>query len=293
MKVTRWAAAAALGATLSAPATALAADDTSAASVPAAAGVHPGLAYEGRSYDLFVPDAAPRAFVLALHNYQHTPQTLEDVSGIFALAAAHDWVVVVPAGIQRSWNAGVCCGFATAHDLADEQRLTELDDHVADALHIPALPRFAVGLSNGGMMAARMSCDGVGGFTAVVLVSANLELDGCSAFSSQVLVVRGGHDRSVPIEGARYNAHLATHLHSDGYLLGTWRGLMGGCRQTTTSTRTVVQILLHCGNGSYLRYVEDRTGGHVWFAHRRHDAVDTNSLLRTFIDEHAPPVRAT
>ncbi|HVU72572.1 MAG TPA: hypothetical protein VHE83_06395 [Mycobacteriales bacterium] len=292
MDARRWAralVAVAAAGLLSAFAAPAAADDGAAnAAVPAVAGTYQGLAFEGRAYDLFVPDTPPRAFVLALHNYQHTPQTLEATSGIFALAARHAWVVAVPAGIGRSWNAGFCCGSAAAQGFDDEHRLAELEEHVTGALGISDLPRFALGLSNGGMMAARMSCDGIGRFTGVVLVSANLQVDDCPAFTSQVLVVRGGRDRSVPIAGARYSAYLATHLHSDGYLLGTWRRLVGGCRNTATASRAVLQDVLRCRGGAYLRYVEDRRGGHVWFAHRRHDAVDTNTLLRTFIDEHAP-----
>lgn len=123
-----------------------------------------------------------------------------DAAAGFGFADVDGVLVAAPDGVDRSWNAGACCGPAHERGVDDVARLDAL---VANLVaHHGADPRrvYAVGFSNGAMMAYAWACRsrtlaGIG------VVSGALVTPCPDPGPVAVVAVHGYADRSVPIGG--------------------------------------------------------------------------------------------
>ena len=117
----------------------------------------------------------------------------------FERIADRDGVLVVyPEGIGNSWNAGSCCGTASAQDVDDLQFVAVLLDELETRLCVDTDRVYATGLSNGGHMAHHLGCDLSARIAAIAPV-AGLMLDSSCDPSRPVPVfdVHGDRDRIV------------------------------------------------------------------------------------------------
>ncbi|MGC9665444.1 alpha/beta hydrolase family esterase [Planosporangium sp. 12N6] len=77
-------------------------------------------------------------------------------------------ILVYPAGVARSWNAGFCCHRAQESGVDDVAFLTAVVTHVlATQADAASGQVYLAGYSNGGKMALRMACEAPGLFAAV------------------------------------------------------------------------------------------------------------------------------
>ena len=71
-----------------------------------------------RQVELDVPPGYdPTAFtplVIALHGFTRDVSDIRAISHLSDVGAARGFLVAYPQGVQNSWNAGACCGEATA-----------------------------------------------------------------------------------------------------------------------------------------------------------------------------------
>jgi polyhydroxybutyrate depolymerase len=105
--------------------------------------------------------------------------------------------LVYPAGYQKSWNAGGCCGAAAAANVDDTGFLKALVARV-DPGH--AHPIYLVGYSNGGRLAYRMACGDPGVFDEIAVVKADPQ-PGCAVTRPQtILQVAAKNDTAVPYQ---------------------------------------------------------------------------------------------
>ena len=124
-----------------------------------------------RSYDVYVGTSvkagAAVPLVVNMHGLTNTPALQAQFSQMNPVADANGFVVVYPAGLNASFNAGNCCG---------ESALTGVDDVgfvravVADAeskICIDQKRVYETGFSNGGMMAYELACNAADLFAAV------------------------------------------------------------------------------------------------------------------------------
>jgi polyhydroxybutyrate depolymerase len=118
-----------------------------------------------RNYYLHIPphtNTEPLPVVLSLHGgggnaEQHRENTSMDS------AANHDgYIAVYPNGSGRlserllAWNAGNCCAYAQTHQIDDVPFIASLIDDLKQRANIDIRRIYAVGHSNGGMMAHRL-----------------------------------------------------------------------------------------------------------------------------------------
>ena len=127
------------------------------------------LAFGGgtRHYVLHLPpDYAkhvPLPLVLAFHGGGGDAAAFQSAAGLDAQADALGWAVVYPEGsghLDRrllTWNAGTCCGSALAERVDDVGFALALLADLARDLDLDRTRVYAVGHSNGGMMAYRLA----------------------------------------------------------------------------------------------------------------------------------------
>ncbi len=178
--------------------------------------------FGGREMLVYLPPqlAAPgqRALVIVLHGGLGNAQRIESEqseSGLRmdALAQANGFVVAYLNGTpaarlfgadKLAWNAGGgCCGLAAQASVDDVSYIRNAARHLAAEYGVDHERVFAIGHSNGAMMAQLMLCE-TDAFAAIVAISGPLNIDGDScpgARGRRVLALHGALDQNVPIAG--------------------------------------------------------------------------------------------
>src|SRR4051794_31635504 len=115
-------------------------------------------------YPTKVPDG-PASLVIGLHGGLGSGRQFEENTGFDAVADSNGFIVVYPDGIGgvmgdqdlRTWNAGNCCGPARQQNVDDVGFISALIDHLSSTMAIDEDRVYAVGHSNGGIMAYRLA----------------------------------------------------------------------------------------------------------------------------------------
>ena len=124
--------------------------------------------------------AARTPLVLNFHGLTSNPEQQVFFSGMNAKADAEGFILVYPAGVQSSWNAGACCGAAIDQNIDDVGFVRALVAQLSATLCIDERRIYATGMSNGGFMSHRLACEAADLFAAVAPVSAVNGMDTCT-----------------------------------------------------------------------------------------------------------------
>ena len=221
-----------------------------------------------RSYRLYVPRASgPLALVVALHGGLGNGDQLADTSQFEPLAEREGFAVVFPDGVGATWNAGACCGGAVNRKIDDVVFLRALADEIADEVPIDRTRIFAVGHSNGAMMAFRLGCEASDVFSKIVPVAGSLEIDRCAATRAvALLALHGDADRNHPIGGGigdRSIANVSYRSMADS--LATWTRAMS-CGPSNESVAGPLRTTSWsgCRDGVTVDYVVIAGADHPW-----------------------------
>jgi polyhydroxybutyrate depolymerase len=120
------------------------------------------LTFDGlsRSYLISRPSTTsdtPLPVLVELHGSAVTPATEEQRSGF--LTTTGPAILVYPAGVGESWNAGACCHVAQTDNIDDVGFITAVVQSVlAGQPDAAANQVYLAGYSNGAKMAFRMAC---------------------------------------------------------------------------------------------------------------------------------------
>jgi polyhydroxybutyrate depolymerase len=133
---------------------------------------HDGLT---RSFIVHVPAAydntRPIPLVLNFHGATMTAALQQRTTGMDAKADEAGFVVVYPEGVDRSWNAGACCGEAASNDIDDVGFARALVGYTRGRVCIDPNRIYATGFSNGGRMSYRLGCEAADLFAAIAPVA--------------------------------------------------------------------------------------------------------------------------
>jgi polyhydroxybutyrate depolymerase len=144
--------------------------------------------------------------VLVLHPLLLTHKDMRKLVKIEPHAddAEHGFIALFPNGMDRSWNAGECCGKAKDKKIDDVGFIKDLLAHVASKWCVDPARLYSMGFSNGAFLSHRLACELPGGVRAIVPVAGTLgipETDCKPPHPTPVLAIHGTDDELVPFAG--------------------------------------------------------------------------------------------
>jgi polyhydroxybutyrate depolymerase len=149
-----------------------------------------------RSYLVVRPASSGTALLpvmMELHGAGATAGLELDRSGF--LTDSGPAILVYPAGVNTFWNAGACCGQATADDVTfvtDVVAQVLADQPLADPSRV-----YLSGYSNGGRLAYRIACEKPALFTAIAVFGAVDSMDCARPPAVSMLIADGTADAEV------------------------------------------------------------------------------------------------
>jgi polyhydroxybutyrate depolymerase len=181
--------------------------------------------YKGRELLVFTPPALPargaRALVIVLHGGLGNAERIERGGGtekglrLDEVAARNGFVVAYLNGTpvmrmygpdKLGWNAGGgCCGVPAEKNVDDVGYITGAVNHLVAKYGVDPARVYAIGHSNGAMMAMRLVCETTV-FAAAISVSGplNLDVESCpGARGKRILSIHGEQDQNVPVAGGQ------------------------------------------------------------------------------------------
>ena len=262
----------------------------------------------GRSYVKYKPlgiaTASNYPLVVELHGLGACASDLYSYSGWTLVADQNNFILVTPQGVEKSWNAGRCCGQARAAKLNVDDvsflRMVAADVLAAEPGVDPTRVYFA-GHSTGCMMAQRMALE-ASDLVAAVGCHAGMLMVPPSSPAVDSITMPSGY-KPVPVmeiqgqQDSVVSYDYATVLripYWPGALrnLGWWRQL-NGC---PTASPTIISygsysIHLHtgCADGSQAALVDIPTAGHYCFASFP-PHVNTTQLAWDFVQQFNLPL---
>jgi polyhydroxybutyrate depolymerase len=195
-----------------------------------------------------------------------TPALIERVTRFSSVTGPA--VLVYPAGVDLSWNAGYCCG--RAHALAVND-VAFLEATIAQVLRSDpaawARRVYLVGYSNGGRMAFRMACADPGAFAGVAAVEA-VPVSACTDPGPvPIIEVASSGDPLLTIPQFGAPKHIAGRAEvTVGQVISQWQGIDGcsGAPATTRYAQAVTTRWAACRPGARMEKAEYFGGTHAW-----------------------------
>jgi polyhydroxybutyrate depolymerase len=236
-----------------------------------------------RGYRLYVPEGVrrsgvPAPLVLALHGAGSVPD-IAALSRLAAVAERENFIVAFPQGVGDLWNDNALA-FLAPNVAEDVGFMRGVVEEIAAAAPVDRTRIYAVGMSNGGMMALRLGCEAADLFAGVAAVAATMPLATAAqcrpARPVAVMLVNGTHDPLIPDAGGpiRYLLFMRTGNNlSTMATMATWAAL-NGCAESSgaeplpdrdrTDGSRAVQIDYTDCRGAPLRLIRIARGGHTW-----------------------------
>lgn len=221
------------------------------------------------------------------------------------------FVVVFPNGYSKfrrgrfaTWNAGLCCGDARDHGSDDVGFSRALVKRVQSQVNIDAGRVFAIGMSNGGMMAHRLACEAPDIFRAVASVAGTDATASCTPSRPvSVLHIHAKNDTHVLFNGgagkdAFRDDSKVMDFVSVPETMARW---VKRDQCATAPARTLERpgawcdTWSRCAGGASVRLCVTETGGHSWPGADRvrkgkenaSQAINANDLIWDFLQTSA------
>jgi polyhydroxybutyrate depolymerase len=149
------------------------------------------------------PASAPTkpALVVMLHGGYGSGAQAEKAYGWDAEADRNGFVVAYPNGVKASWDVGNCCGPAQSRHIDDVAFLHALVSQLERTDGVDPARVYAVGMSNGAMMAYTWACRDPGELAAIGPVAGSLLTPCPSPRPITIVAIHGTSDENVPIDG--------------------------------------------------------------------------------------------
>jgi polyhydroxybutyrate depolymerase len=227
-----------------------------------------------REYILSAPAlAGRRPTVIVLHGTWQSGLIIKHDTGLEPLVEGEGLVAVYPNAIATQWNDGRAAAavWGARDDVAFLRALVAhlVRTGIADPHRV-----YAIGFSNGGMMALRMMCEATDVFAAVAIIGASLPAEvypRCKpSAATPTLLMNGTADPFVPYEGGQVILRGGVVLSTDQTV--AFLRKVNGCTDTVQvaalpamdrqDTRVVVNSWAHCSSAAPVVLYRVDGGGH-------------------------------
>lgn len=247
-----------------------------------------------RRFIVHVPEGldptAPAPLLVNMHGLLSNPEQQVTWSEMNAAADPRGYVGVYPAGLSNSWNAGTCCGGAQTGGVDDEGFIRAMVADVQSAICIDPQRIYATGMSNGGHMSYRLSCETADLFAAVAPVAGANRFPDCTpsrpiatfAFHGvQDLIVPYADDVASVDQRVAANGCDPEPAQEDfpGGNCRTW----SGCEADATVVLCTLDPMGHCWPGGSEALCFTALLGEY------SDAMDANTAMLDFFAMHVLP----
>ncbi len=221
--------------------------------------------------------ASKPGLVVALHGHGGDARSFEAGSHFDKVGDEHDFAVVYPNGVDKSWNSfDAKSGAAKAgvDDVAFVSALIDrgIADFGADPAHV-----LVAGFSNGGMMAERIGCELADKVSAIAPASGPMAVNEASSCKPSkpisVILFHGDADPRVPFAG-RPDGEQTGALMSPTATIAKWAALNHCAATPVTSnepdvdpndgTRAKRATYGGCANGVRVVFFTIEGGVHAW-----------------------------
>ena len=213
--------------------------------------------------------------VVAFHGHYGTPTGMERLTGLDRIADRDGFIVVYPAGIDRSWAAGVNAPADRQH-VNDLAFVTALLQRLETEYSIDPHRIVLTGFSNGAHFVNLLGCRLAGKISAIVPVSGTLAASQeANCHPARPLTVIEFHGTSDPIDPY---AGGSIQVSGGGAVLPVKRNLADWARWDGCAPRAVsrpvaqgpngLQVDLrsypHCRDGVHVEFYRLAGAGHTW-----------------------------
>ncbi len=223
------------------------------------------------------PNAGSRALpiVFVLHPLLLQRTAMRAIANVerFSDDPEHGFLAIFPDGIERSWNAGECCGEAKDRKIDDVRFIADLITKVKNDYCVDPTRIYSMGYSNGGFLSHRLACELEGGVRAIAPVAGTLGIPESSCKTTRavpVLAIHGTEDELVPYEGGSpkipFGATFGTFA-SPAATDAFWAKANGcGPAGAPHFTKGDVSCVRHdgCRDGASVGLCTVTGGGHQW-----------------------------
>lgn len=251
-----------------------------------------------RSYDIYVPASAPaknRTAVLGLHGGFGTGALFAKQAKLKRAADKHGYVLILPDGYMRSWNAGTCCGGAKKKQVDDVGFIKTLVKKVSKDYCINPKKVAATGFSNGAMLTHRLRCEAPGLLAAIAPVSGGpmIKRAQCSAAkATPALLMQGRDDPRIFWDGGVFDGSYRPSMKEVVELISSPNGCSANSQKALTGARGCETR--QCGKAA-LRWCGVAKVGHQWpggktymesrLGPNRKDVNATNTIFEFFAEQ--------
>ena len=222
-----------------------------------------------RTYYLRIPAQYSAAtsvpLLLALHSRSMNAKTIFTDSQILSSAESLNFIVAGLNGAvyedASSWNAGNCCTNATTYEENDLLFASTVIDFVTSKYSVDKSRIWAMGHSNGGMMAYRLACDLSDKITAIAAVTGALMDPTCSPTKPvSILHIHGNLDPTILFHGGgKFENPSIFHSVQDM----AYRNLCSGSPKESSNAIEERYIWV-CTNGVETQLVNYQDQSHAW-----------------------------
>lgn len=264
-----------------------------------------------REVRVYVPAGAPArpGVVLALHGGGGSAAIMarDGLYGLVSQSERSGDVLVFPNGFSRwpggrlaTWNAGLCCGAARERGTDDVGFVRAVLAALRERLPYDERRVYAIGMSNGAMLAHRLACELPGVFAAIGAVAGTDGTPACvPGRPVSVLQIHARDDDHVAFGGGPGPSSVArADFVSVPDTVAKWVRA-NGCAavpQRVLEAPGAVCERHACAGGTEVQLCVTDTGGHAWPGGRKalggapgSTALSANAVIWDFFARHPGP----
>ncbi|MFZ1988583.1 MAG: PHB depolymerase family esterase [Alphaproteobacteria bacterium] len=266
---------------------------------------HPGdyhfaIAFDGieRQYDLHVPKSysadKPAPLIVALHGGGGDADIMsnDEYYGLISKSEAAGFIIAFPNGFSRfggmfaTWNAGKCCGRARDKKVDDVGFIKSVVQRISTQANVDSHRVFAIGMSNGGMMAYRLACDAPEVFHGIMSVAGTDNTNEChSSRPVAILHIHARDDDKVLFNGGagnvfRRNKAIVNDFVSVNDTIAKWVALdhaEAAPRRVLSVDGAVCDLHVAQTGGAPVELCVTDIGGHSWPGGKRKPRRDAST----------------